>query len=154
MDRLLFILLATVMLSSCGAAQPQTPSPPSSEAPAANVPSSGATLTFRVIPAKQLHEKMQGAAQIFVIDMNSAARYAAGHVPGARHGRPDLAKALPPNKDAMVVLYCGSSRCGASRKAAQRAHALGYTNLFVMPEGIAGWLQLGLPTTSGGDARG
>ena len=128
MDRLLCILFATDMLSSCGAAQPQTPSAPSSEAPGAKVQTSGAKLAFRVIPAKKLHEKMQGAAQIFVIDMNRAARYAAGHVPGARHGRPDLAKALPPNKDAMVVLYCGSSRCGAARKAAQRAHALGATS--------------------------
>ncbi len=119
------------------------------EAAGRPVVTGGDVLPFGVMPAKFVHQKMQGAAQLHIVDMNSAARYEKGHLPGARHGRPDLSAALPVNKDAKVIVYCGSPRCGASHKAAAKATSLGYSQVFVMPEGIKGWTALGLPVTLG-----
>jgi rhodanese-related sulfurtransferase len=38
----------------------------------------------------------------------------------------------------------------ASHAAAREAAKLGYTSVFVMPDGISGWLEAGKPVESGG----
>ena len=38
----------------------------------------------------------------------------------------------------------------ASHAAARAAAKLGYTNVFVMPDGITGWVQAGKPVEKGG----
>ncbi|MEY3015487.1 MAG: hypothetical protein RIT45_4222 [Pseudomonadota bacterium] len=108
----------------------------------------GNAMAFGLIPAADLNTKMQGAAQIHVFDVNSAERFAKGHIAGAKHVslKEFDAAPLPPNKDAMLVFYCGSPKCGASHRAAKLAAAKGYTNLWVMPDGIKGWEAAGLPT--------
>lgn len=50
---------------------------------------------------------------------------------------------LPADKSKELVFYCASTRCGASHEAAAKAIAAGYTNVKVMPEGIAGWVKAG-----------
>lgn len=50
---------------------------------------------------------------------------------------------LIPNKEALVVTYCGSLTCGASHKLAERLAKLGYKNVVEYPEGIAGWVKAG-----------
>jgi rhodanese-related sulfurtransferase len=118
----------------------------------ANLPTeTGAVIDpVKRLTAAELNSKRQGAAQIFVYDVNSAQRYNEGHVPGARHiqGRPTTDQ-LPINKDAMVVFYCGSERCPASRRAAAVASGLGYKNLWVMAAGIKGWEAAKLPVERG-----
>lgn len=53
---------------------------------------------------------------------------------------------LPAAKDTKLVFYCANQKCGASHAAARRAMENGYTNVAVLPEGIAGWKQAGQPT--------
>lgn len=53
---------------------------------------------------------------------------------------------LPKAKDAKLVFYCASEKCGASHQAAKRALENGYTDVSVLPEGIAGWKKAGQPT--------
>jgi rhodanese-related sulfurtransferase len=50
---------------------------------------------------------------------------------------------LPADKSKALVFYCGNTQCGASHEAAGRALTAGYTNVKVMPEGIAGWVSAG-----------
>jgi rhodanese-related sulfurtransferase len=50
---------------------------------------------------------------------------------------------LPADKARELVFYCGSTQCGASHEAAERALTAGYTNVKVMGEGIAGWVKAG-----------
>jgi len=38
----------------------------------------------------------------------------------------------------------------ASHGAAREAAALGYTRIYVMPDGISGWLKAGKPVAKGG----
>lgn len=52
---------------------------------------------------------------------------------------------LPPSPATHLVFYCASSWCGAAEMAADRAMRHGYTRVSVLPEGIKGWTQAGLP---------
>lgn len=55
-------------------------------------------------------------------------------------------KELPANKDNALVFYCANESCGASKQAAVKAVEAGYTNVTVLPEGIAGWKKAGQAT--------
>lgn len=50
----------------------------------------------------------------------------------------EIATAVP-DKQALVVTYCGSVKCPASKKLAARLNGLGYRNVTVYSEGIEGW---------------
>ena len=53
---------------------------------------------------------------------------------------------LPESKTAHLVFYCASSWCGAAETAAERAERAGYTLVSVLPDGIKGWKEAGMPT--------
>jgi rhodanese-related sulfurtransferase len=50
---------------------------------------------------------------------------------------------LPADKSKPLVFYCANTHCGASHEAAEKALTAGYTNVKVMPDGIAGWVKAG-----------
>ena len=82
-----------------------------------------------------------------VIDVNGTDSYNAGHIPSALNFSEikDLKTVLPKDKNALVVAYCGNEYCGAYKKAAEAAVALGYTNVQHFSPGIAGWKASGAP---------
>lgn len=87
----------------------------------------------------------KGVAQ--AVDANGVAtRKHEGVVPGAvlltDSENYSLAE-LPSDKAKELVFYCANTHCGASHQAAEKAIASGYTNVKVMPEGIAGWVKAG-----------
>ena len=87
--------------------------------------------------------------KVTVIDVNGAASYAKGHVPGAINfatEKDNLASKLPADKGALVVAYCGGPSCSAYKAAANKASELGYTNVKHLSAGISGWLQAGEAT--------
>jgi rhodanese-related sulfurtransferase len=53
---------------------------------------------------------------------------------------------LPDSKTAQVVFYCASTWCGAAETAADRAVHAGYKLVSVLPAGIKGWTEAGMPT--------
>ena len=53
---------------------------------------------------------------------------------------------LPQDKSKTLVFYCANTQCGASHEAAEKALTAGYTNVKVMPDGIAGWVKAGKKT--------
>lgn len=55
---------------------------------------------------------------------------------------------LPSDRSRGLVFYCANTACGASHQAAARAITAGYTNVKVLPEGIAGWVKAGKQTQS------
>ncbi len=95
----------------------------------------------------------------FVDANNVETRAKHGVVPGAvlltSSAEFDPAKELPAQKDKALVFYCANTRCSASHQAAKRALESGWTNVAVMPDGISGWKEAGLPvqkqTASKGD---
>ncbi|MBN8616249.1 MAG: rhodanese-like domain-containing protein [Deltaproteobacteria bacterium] len=87
----------------------------------------------------------------FIFDANPREMYEQRHVPGARWVPYDgvTADVLPQDRSATVVFYCANPRCSASPHAARTAIALGWTNVYVMPDGIFGWVAAGLPVQPG-----
>lgn len=65
---------------------------------------------FGEISIKEVEDALSKKA-VTVIDANGIGKYNAGHVPGALHFgslEPDaMAKALPEDKAALIVAYCG-----------------------------------------------
>jgi rhodanese-related sulfurtransferase len=53
---------------------------------------------------------------------------------------------LPADKSKGLVFYCANEHCGASEEAAARAITAGYTDVKVLPAGIAGWARAGKQT--------
>ncbi len=102
---------------------------------------------FKRISAVDLNNKLIAKEAIFVFDENGDERFSKGHIPTAKHLKADEVSAttLPADKAAFLVFYCGSDKCTACHHAAEAAIALGYTNVWIMPEGIKGWEEQKLP---------
>ncbi|MDB6156238.1 MAG: Rhodanese-related sulfurtransferase [Chthoniobacteraceae bacterium] len=87
--------------------------------------------------------------KVVVIDVNGTESYKEGHVATALNFadiKGDLASALPKDKDALVVAYCGGPSCNAYTQAAAAATKLGYTNVKHLSAGISGWTKANEPT--------
>ena len=85
------------------------------------------------------------------VDANNAAtRERQGVIPGAtilsHFQRYDLGE-LPADRAAPLVFYCANEQCGASHAAAERARLAGWTDVRVLPAGIAGWRNAGRSTS-------
>lgn len=86
------------------------------------------------------------AGRVRVFDSNPVDVFNKHHVKGATRVDYDQVKAfdLPADKSSPIVFYCMNERCGASPIAARRARELGWTNVYLMPAGIQGWIDAGL----------
>lgn len=58
---------------------------------------------------------------------------------------------LPADKTQRVIFYCNGIKCGKSKKAAQKALDMGYTNIQIYAEGMPVWEEKGLPIYAGPD---
>jgi rhodanese-related sulfurtransferase len=102
------------------------------------------------------HEDLKAAiaaGQVTLIDVNGSKSYAQGHIPGAvdyAAVKDALASKLPADKDALIVAYCGGPTCGAYKRAAEAAVALGYRNVKHYSAGISGWKEKGERTGTKG----
>jgi len=57
----------------------------------------------------------------------------------------EFEKLLGPDKNALIVIYCGFPKCTRSHNGAMWAVKLGYTNVYRYPGGIKAWLESDLP---------
>lgn len=93
-----------------------------------------------------------------VLDANSTqTRILLGVIPGARllsHYKDYDLGELPPARDRKLVFYCANEACGASHEAAGKALAAGYTDVAVLPAGVAGWRRAGKAIAPLGRAGG
>lgn len=83
--------------------------------------------------------------KVTLLDKNGSESFAAGHIPSAIDfaSIKDLAKALPADKAALIVAYCGGPKCSAWKAAAKAAADLGYTNIKHFSGGLTGWTEGG-----------
>jgi rhodanese-related sulfurtransferase len=119
---------------------PATAPTPAADQAAAKIP----TLTVDAV------DQQLTAGNCTAVDANGdGTRKKMGVIPGAvllpDEDSYDL-KLLPTDKSKELVFYCANTHCGASHAAAERAVIAGYTNVKVMPEGIAGWVTAGKKT--------
>ena len=93
---------------------------------------------------------MHGKPGVVFLDVNEPEIYEQGHIPGATWVTDEhLEKFLPKDKNTTLVFYCYERRCSGSHAAAHEAVKMGYTRVFVLPAGIMGWANAGLPTARG-----
>jgi rhodanese-related sulfurtransferase len=96
---------------------------------------------------------------LIVDTMPFAASYKKRHIPAAVQiefpipemkemddsKKAEFVKILGPNKDRLIVFYCGFTECTRSHNAAMWALKLGYTNVYRFPGGIEAWSQASFP---------
>jgi rhodanese-related sulfurtransferase len=91
-------------------------------------------------------ERFLGKPGVYVFDVNLPEIWAKHHLPGAVHVKDsNLKRYLPSDKHAILIFYCAEPRCSASEAAAAEAIQFGYNRVYVMPEGIFGWIRSGKP---------
>lgn len=115
-------------------------------------PSDAAALDedLMTISADELWSVIDSGQPVFVFDTNRKERWEKSHVPGATwidFESVELTQ-LPEDPTAQLVFYCANLVCPASQISARAAMDLGYENVMIMPEGIAGWEEKGLPVNS------
>lgn len=129
------VLLAAVLALGAGAACSK--SAEKTAAQASKVP---------LVSIDELDQKLAKGGCVPVDANGTGTRKKMGIVPGAvllSDSEAFSLSELPADKAKELVFYCGSTQCGASHEAAERALTAGYTNVKVMNEGIAGWVKAG-----------
>jgi rhodanese-related sulfurtransferase len=113
------------------------------QAPAAHQISELPTVTIDEL------DRMLVAGECQPVDANGeGTRRKLGVIPGAvllSDSDTFTASELPADKQRRLVFYCANTHCGASHEAASKARAAGYTDVQVLPDGIAGWAKAGKP---------
>jgi thiosulfate/3-mercaptopyruvate sulfurtransferase len=115
---------------------------------------------YKLISLNELKANLDAKEDILVVDtMPYEASYKKQHIPtavqfefpipemnamdvGTEQQYRDL---LGPDKDKMIVVYCGFVKCGRSHNGAMWAVKLGYTNVYRCLGGIRGWKEAGYP---------
>ena len=95
-----------------------------------------------------------GVPDFVLLDVRSAAAYAAGHVAGAQ-SLPTQSideSTLAPHGDTTFVVYCAGPHCNGADKAALRIAELGRP-VKKMIGGITGWLDEGLALINDNDVN-
>jgi rhodanese-related sulfurtransferase len=115
------------------------------KAAAAKVQAAG----FAYLTASQLEEKLASDNPPILVDVLSPESYAKQHIKGAinvyyKNVAAEASKKLP-DKNADIVVYCGSFSCGASLKGAKALRDLGYTNISDYKGGLKDWSKKGKP---------
>lgn len=85
-----------------------------------------------------------------ILDARSGQQFDHMGIPGAKwvpwEATDAAIQSAVPNKNRLVVIYCGNASCGASEVLQDKMASLGYTNLNVYPDGIDAWKAKGYPT--------
>jgi rhodanese-related sulfurtransferase len=103
----------------------------------------------KVITTEELKKKIDGGGDFYLIDALSPNSFEARHIPGAKNvsNGPEFLKQfeneIQAAKDADIIVYCSSSGCMASVRAADTLEKAGYTNVKHYKDGLAGWQNAG-----------
>ncbi len=101
------------------------------------------------ITRAQLKDRMDHD-QIDVVDVLPTDSYKESHIPGAMNVPIDEQfdqhiQRVVPDKEHDVIVYCMSTQCDASTRAAERMERLGYRHVFEYEGGKKDWEQAGMP---------
>jgi thiosulfate/3-mercaptopyruvate sulfurtransferase len=118
---------------------------------------------YKIMTAQDLKSWVDQKKNMLIVDAASAeGRYGESHVPGAAQfefpeqelallddkKKADFEKLLGPDRDRLLVFYCGYTECIRSHNAAMWAVRLGYRNVYRQPGGMGAWKEAGYPVES------
>lgn len=105
------------------------------------------------ISREEVRARMKSGVPMTLIEALPEKYYLGGHLPGAiniPHTEIEAgARALLPDRDAFIIVYCASLACRNSTLAAQALGRLGYRNVREYAEGKQDWSDAGLPMEGG-----
>ena len=101
-----------------------------------------------VIKTEELKGLIDKRVYMVLADARPESRYNQAHLPGAvsitvEKLKEQEANILPPDKNALIIYYCGGLTCGLSTSNAELTKKLGYTNVKVYLEGEPAWGKAG-----------
>jgi len=112
---------------------------------------------YASVSAEYLKKQMDAGTDMLLIDSRpKRTKFDKGHIQGAL-SIPDsefeqMTGQLPQDKNKLLIFYCEGYQCKLSHKSAQRAIALGFTNVKVYSAGYPEWIEkFGIAGT--GDAK-
>ncbi len=170
MKRLCFMILAvSVLLTGCLGGEDKFEREVVKEAEAVKLARETVKGDYELLTVADLKELQdKGEAMVIVDTMPYEDSYVKGHVPGAVQflfpikpmatwdaagtdgkSEADYTALLGPDKDKLIVVYCGYVKCGRSDNGAVWAKKLGYTNVKRLPGGIFAWKGAGYPVATG-----
>jgi thiosulfate/3-mercaptopyruvate sulfurtransferase len=115
---------------------------------------------YKFVSTEELKSWLDQKKDMLIVDtMPFEDSYKKQHVPGAvqmefpipeltqldEKKKADLEKLLGPNKDRLIVFYCGFTKCTRSHNGAMWAVKLGYKNVYRHPGGIKAWDEADYP---------
>lgn len=110
---------------------------------------------YGLITTKDLKKSIDEGIEMTVVDARNPEEFQEVHIKGAISipvkQWDEYVSQLPSEKGAKIIFYCNGVKCGKSRKAAQKALAMGYENVLVYAEGMPVWEEKGLPIYAGPD---
>lgn len=117
--------------------------------PVAALGGHGVEDTVDNLPAERVKQLMDGGEKLTLIDMRPAKEYQQTRLPGARSiPIAELANRFSEvPKTGRVILYCDCKPYDVADRAVFLEYR-GYRNIFIMPEGYAGWVKRGYPLDS------
>lgn len=115
---------------------------------------------YKIVTTQELKSWIDAKKPMFIIDtMPFESSYKKQHIPGAAQmefpipemnqlddkTRDTLIKILGPDKNRLIVFYCGFVKCTRSHNGAMWAVKLGYSNIYRHPGGIKAWDEADYP---------
>ena len=115
---------------------------------------------YKIVSTEELKGWIDSKKDMLIIDtMPYEDSYKKEHVPGAvqfEFPKEEVAslddktkaafqKLLGSNKDQLIVIYCGFTKCGRSHNGAMWATKMGYKNVYRYPGGIKAWGEADYP---------
>jgi len=102
---------------------------------------------MKSISAEELKKKIDGKEDFILVDVLGKESYEGKHIPTSINIPVDeienRASTELRDKNKEVVVYCASTECQASPRAAKKLVELGFTNVVDYEAGIAGWQDAG-----------
>jgi rhodanese-related sulfurtransferase len=117
----------------------------------ASVPAPEIDEGLLIVTPEDVRGWQEAGEPVVILDARDAVQYGREHIPDAVNvPYVDIrAGANLPARDARIVIYCSDKDCPISGYAYEALRRLGFTNLYDMRAGIAGWKDAGYPTVIG-----
>ncbi|QJB56229.1 rhodanese-like domain-containing protein [Pseudodesulfovibrio sp. zrk46] len=172
MKKVLFSLLAcSILLAGCLGGEDKFAREVVKEQEAVKLAKEVVRGGYELITVAELKDLQDKNTDMVIVDtMPYDASYVKGHVPGAKQflfpiklmtswdtnetadkTQAEYAALLGPDKDKLIVVYCGFVKCGRSDNGAYWATKMGYTNVKRLPGGIYAWRGASYPVAEGAD---
>jgi rhodanese-related sulfurtransferase len=102
-----------------------------------------------LIDRESIQSKLEAGESITLVEALPQRYFDREHLPGAINIPHDEIKEksslLPPDKSALIVVYCSNTACKNSGIAANELIKQGYQNVFKYAEGKQDWIEANLP---------